>query len=439
MNSVGTARTPARQVRSILIAFVITLSLVVSPSASLAYSAESGQASDGIVSIDERFAELAQQVPGFGGMFYDESGQLSMYLVESEISRQQQAETAVTALLSDDARIASAGKIRIIPGRYDFLQLTEWQSRAQADVLATPGVNLLDLDEANNRLRIGVESEAMLETVEEQLAILGIPREAVNIEVTEPIQFAATLRDRRRPLVGGLQINFGNFLCTLGFIATRAGTQGMVTNSHCTNIQGGVEGTVYHQPLASGTTNRIGKELADPAYFTGAPCPVGRRCRFSDTSFARIPHPSGPAVTVTRGLIARTTALGSITIASTSPNYRIVSEAAFPFVGEVLNKVGRTTGWSQGTVAATCVSTNVSGTNITQLCQDFVNARVGPGDSGSPVFRITNSPAARDVQLYGVLWGGNTAGTQFAFSAMSNMQRTAELGALTTCASGFAC
>jgi hypothetical protein len=425
--------------RSILIAFVITLSLVVSPSASLAYSAELGQASDGIVSIDERFAELAQQVPGFGGMFYDESGQLSMYLVESQIGRQQQAKTAVTTLLGDDARIASAGKIQIIPGQYDYLQLSDWHARMRADILAAPGVNLLDLDEASNRLRVGIESEQALGLVEKQLAALGIPREAVNIEVTEPIQFAATLRDRRRPLVGGLQINFGNFLCTLGFIATRAQTQGMVTNSHCTNVQGGTEGTVYHQPVASGTTNRIGQELADPAYFTGAPCPAGRRCRYSDSSFARIPHPSGPAVTVSRGLIARTTGLGSITIAGTNPNYRVVSEAAFPLAGEVLNKVGRTTGWSQGTVAATCVSTNVSGTNITQLCQDFVNARVGPGDSGSPVFRIINSPAARDVRLYGVLWGGNTSGTQFVFSAMSNMQRTGELGALTTCAAGFSC
>ena len=37
-------------------------------------------------------------------------------------------------------------------------------------------------------------------------------------------------------------------------------------------------------------------------------------------------------------------------------------------------------------------TTNVSGTNIQQLCQDVVKAKVAAGDSGSPVFRITNSP-----------------------------------------------
>jgi hypothetical protein len=35
------------------------------------------------------------------------------------------------------------------------------------------------------------------------------------------------------------------------------------------------------------------------------------------------------------------------------------------------------------------------------------------------------------VALAGVLWGGNTAGTQFVYSPISNVQRSGELGALT--------
>lgn len=444
MNGRRNLIAPAKQVRSILVALVIAISLVASPSTGMAYSSELAQTrefqvSDNGMTIDDRFAEIAQQVPGFGGMFYDESGQLSMYMVESELGVQQKAEAAIVTLLRDDSRVAEAGEIRVIPGQYGFLQLKEWQGHMRADVLATPGVILLDIDESNNRLRVGVATLEGLGLVEEQLATLGIPREAVSIELTEPVQFAATLRNRRRPLVGGLQISFGNFLCTLGFVTTRSGVKGMVTNSHCTNVQGGVEGTVYHQPAVSGNTNRIGLEVADPLYFTGGPCPAGRRCRFSDSSFARVPHTSGPSVNASRGFIARTTGLGSITIASGTPRFRIVSEATFPLGGELLNKMGRTTGWTQGVVAATCVDTNVSGTNITQLCQDFVNAGSGPGDSGSPVFQITNSPAAGDVRLYGVMWGGNTSGTQFVFSAMSNIQRSGELGAITTCASGFSC
>ena len=95
----------------------------------------------------------------------------------------------------------------------------------------------------------------------------------------------------------------------------------------------------------------------------------------------------------------------------------------------------------QGRITATCVNTNVSGTKITQLCQSFVRAGVGAGDSGSPVFKITNSPMSGDVILYGILWGGDFAGTEFVFSPIgtSNIQRATELGALTTCATGFTC
>jgi hypothetical protein len=217
----------------------------------------------------------------------------------------------------------------------------------------------------------------------------------------------------------------------------------MVTNSHCTDIQGGVESTVYHQPLASGTTNRIGRETVDPFYFTGGACPAGRRCRYSDSAFAHVPHPSGPSVTVSRGFIARPTSVntGAITISHTASPFRIVGETSFPVVGETLNKVGRSTGRTRGVVSATCVNTNVAGTDITLLCQDVVNAGVAGGDSGSPVFRITNNPTSGDVRLYGVLWGGTSSGTQFVFSAIgaSNVQRSTELGRLRTCAPGFSC
>jgi hypothetical protein len=96
-------------------------------------------------------------------------------------------------------------------------------------------------------------------------------------------------------------------------------------------------------------------------------------------------------------------------------------------VGQTANKVGRTTGWTQGQVTATCVNTGVSGSNIVQLCQTFVSAGVGGGDSGSDVFRITSGSS---VVLLGVLWGGNSAGTQFVYSPMSGVER--DLGPLTT-------
>jgi len=404
--------------------------------------AKEEEASEQIGDSDELMKRIAEQVPGFGGLFYDENGQLTMYVTGAEPGVQQMTEARISAVLGTDNQFAAAGPVRVVTGQYDFLQLKGWHERMSKDVLGVAGVVLVDVDERSNRLRVGVEKPEQQAAVKDQIAKLGIPEAAINVEVTEPISFAShTLRSRVRPLQGGLQINFGNFVCTLGFLAVRSGVQGMVTNSHCTNIQGGVENTIYHQASASGTTNRIALEIRDPAYFTGSGCPAGRRCRYSDTSFARIPHPSGPSVTINQGYIARTTALNSLVINHSAPRFRIVSETAFPVTGQVLNKMGRTTGWSQGSVGATCANVNVSGTNITLLCQDFVNARSAGGDSGSPVFRITNSPSSGDVSLYGILWGGNSSGTQFVFSAIGtfNVQRSAEMGAITTCAAGFSC
>ena len=96
-------------------------------------------------------------------------------------------------------------------------------------------------------------------------------------------------------------------------------------------------------------------------------------------------------------------------------------------IGEVVNKVGRTTGWSQGPVGATCVDVNVSGSDITQLCQTIVVATVGAGDSGSDVFTIGTG---NNVTLDGVLWGGSSNGKVFVFSPLANVKQ--ELGALTT-------
>jgi hypothetical protein len=88
------------------------------------------------------------------------------------------------------------------------------------------------------------------------------------------------------------------------------------------------------------------------------------------------------------------------------------------------------------------VNVGVVGSKIVQLCQDRVSAGVAGGDSGSPVFKITNSPQTNDVTLFGILWGGALDGSSFTYSPINNIQNgksNTELGPLTTCASGFSC
>ena len=380
----------------------------------------------GIESLDDQFTAIARQVPGFGGLYFDQDGTMKVYMVGQKEPVNDNLisslDDVITREIGGGERLTHSG-VEVIEGQYSFLDLHSWHQELSPAVLSLPGVVFTDLDEKTNRLRIGVtDSKEVLEAVEKSLAGLSVPREAVVFSETKPID--PHLRNFRRPLRGGLQINFGNFLCTLGFIAVRNGVNGYVTNSHCTTTQGGVQNTVEHQPIASGTTNRVGIEIADPTYFSGSGCPAGRVCRRSDSSFIQVPHPSGPAVTIARGTIARP-AVNSFTWNGVDI-FNITGEAD-PLVGQAVTKVGRTTGRTAGTVQQTCVNVNVSGTNITQLCQSIATYANAGGDSGSPVFRITTLPS---VILVGINWGGN--GTTSVFSPITNIQQ--ELGALNTCA-----
>ena len=393
------------------------------------------------LNLDEHLLEIAKRDPAFGGTFLDRDGRITTYVTDDALqaldgfSRLAAMSVAIESEFRTHEEVveASARRMTVLPAAYRFTQLYEWHEALKRDVLRLRGVLLTDIAESRNRLLIGVTDSGVIDQVEQLLVALGIPREAVLIEVTSPIVPMASIRSKVRPLLGGLQIRVGSSgTCTLGFLAIRAGVLGMVTNSHCTNKQGGVEDTTFYQASAT-SSSRIARETRDPAYFSGGLCPLGQKCRFSDTAFARIPHPSGPSVTANRGYIARPTGLNSVTF-NTSSRFRITKERAYPLLNEVLHKVGRTTGWTQGPVIATCVTLNVPGTNLTLFCQDLVEAKVGAGDSGSPVFRITNS--AGDVTLYGVLWGGTSS--VYIFSAMGsfNIQRSTEMGSLKTCGVG---
>ena len=373
------------------------------------------------------FDDVATQVPGFGGM-YLEGNILKVYLTDPTLM--VSAGSVITSVFGAD-RIP-AGGIQVIRGNYGFHQLSAWSNKLGA-VFNIPGVVYTDIDERANRLTVGVENQGVAASVQGMVSSVGIPQGVMNIVTAEPIYDQVTLQDQVRPIQGGLQIQFSNFLCSISYNAVRGGTAGFVTASHCTDVQGGVESTLYYQPLTAGNTF-IGTETADPLY-SRATCQAAgvhgnHICRYSDTSFEQL----ATGVTESLGSIEQTSSVnsGSLTIAG---SFRVTSEGP-SLVGQTVNKVGRTTGWSQGQVTNTCVNTGVSGSKIVQLCQDWVSATVGPGDSGSGVFAITSGS---DVQLRGTLWGGNGAGTVFVYSPIANIQRSDELGPISTCASGFTC
>jgi hypothetical protein len=340
---------------------------------------------------------------------------------------------------SGDAEIPGPAEIIILGGEYDILELSRWRPEID-QVLSLPGTVFTDLDESSNRLRIGIESSEFQDRVEAFVANSGVPLQAVIIEVVDPIFYLKDLRDKFRPVQGGTQIEidtavFGYTHCTVGFNAIFNNLRGFITNSHCTgSLDGGVQGKMFHQPTDPfnpfADQNILGFEHFDPEMWSGGICPSGRICRRSDAAFiwyaSRFGFPQNFSIenpNLYGSGIARTTSwTGSLTIDDANPKFDIVSEG-FPLYGEFVDKVGRTTGWTFGRITETCVHSNVKDTDNTMLCQYRVLRDVGDnlisdhGDSGSPVFRWLDFDSS-DVELYGILWGGNASGSQFVFSSM---------------------
>lgn len=389
--------------------------------------------------LDAEFSRLAGEVPGFGGMFRGDDGRLHVYVREASAARGPAVADLATRL-QRELRASEVGgpmgrDLVVHEARYDFRELAAWNERA-IPLLGVEGVVFTHADESRNRLRIGIESGASQERIEAAVRDLGIPADAVVFDLTDPIVplVDETLRDLQRPRAGGPQIVFerpgvGFFVCTLGFNILRnergASVPYFITNSHCSAERGEVTGTEYFQHLPPQFTTDprptfVGAEVEDPPFFT-APCFTGFVCRWSDALVARYDR----ANPVNLGAIYQTAFFGtgldagSLEVGGDRGRFfHIRGESDFLMVGDVVDKIGRTTGWTRGEVVATCANVGVFGTNIAMLCQDIVAAAVAGGDSGSPVFSQIGD--SNDAVLHGILWGGGTG--IYVFSALENIR-----------------
>jgi hypothetical protein len=237
--------------------------------------------------------------------------------------------------------------------------------RATPEVMGLPGAVFIDNDEAAGKVVVGIErGSGAAGQVRAAMARLGVDAADFAVEETAPIVQMATLRDRFEPTVAGIQIHFGQYVCTMGANVLDGTERSFITNSHCTNTQGGVEGTVYYQPASSVDGTAIATEVEDPTYFKGGVCPRGKKCRYSDASRARYAERSS-----TQGGLAYTTGAntGSLTVAGTRYFTSQDNTTSNFQVGTVVNKVGRTTGWTRGQVTRSCVNTAVQGSQVLQL------------------------------------------------------------------------
>jgi hypothetical protein len=418
--------------RPVLLASAATMALVGATVVGTAIAEESLPAAevDAISTTDRDGLLLAamKDVPEFGGAYVGSDGAFHVWLTRPAEARAAHARAA----LASGLRVAAHGATTVTHrADYTFAQLKAWHDRL-GELLAMPGVTMTDIDDRINRLTVGVEDPTEAgERVKAGLARLGIPQAAVTLVAATAVK--PTLRDRTRPLRAGTAIESSAIECTLGLPVTHAatGSFGFVTNSHCSAVQGELDNGLFWQASrAAGRDDLVGAELVDPAYTTGGICPAGRRCRLTDTNFVR----TNSGVNIAVGRIARPP-LNSTNWNGTS-TFRI-TDVEFTLVGNTVQKVGRSTGRTQGTVTRINTNRAVRNTDLVHLGQDVADYTATGGDSGSPVFEVTNSPATNDVTVVGIHWGSGTVDgvTESVFSPSRFI--IPELGSVEMCDPAF--
>lgn len=383
---------------------------------------------------DDEYARVARaEVPGFAGFYLQNDGTPVVRLVDPSQRGAAQRYLAQELIRARGGRRAGAPAQPVfVNAAYDFAQLREW-AEALTPLLQQRGdVYLIDVDEVENRVLVGVADASAAGAVRAEGARLGVPAAALATQAQAAPQVRATVRDRFTTTLGGIQIAFSSYVCTLGFNARRVSTGAnvYVTNSHCTGTQYASDGiAIYQNTNAAG--NQIGNEVADRGLYA---CVTGvASCRQADAAYIS----NNGTRTVGQGGIARTAwntgAAGGLT---TTGEYDVIGRytGTLP-VGSYLDKTGRTSGSTYGQVTNSCVTIG------SLRCQDISKVWSEGGDSGSPVFVYIGGAgtAENDVQLHGVMWGG--PGTDYTTTYSSRLAGIeADLGALNNlCRPGYGC
>jgi hypothetical protein len=353
--------------------------------------------------LDDALLEVEAAAPGFGGMYYDDKGRLVLRLTHAPAA--PAAERAIAAVFGRE-KLPAAGVVTE-PAAWSFRQLKALQERVTPEVLSLAGVVLTDVDERSNRVAIGVENAEARSRVERVLARLGVTRAAIDIvEVSAVIP--NNIQGGWRPLAGGPQLETPGKYCTLGFSAYQGGTPGFVTNSHCTQTQGGVEYTPAYQSVQP---DYVGTEVTDPFYASGGSCPAGRICRYSDSAFFQ-------ASTSINYYVAQTPGPFNLTVSS----WLLATGAVqYPSQGQTVYKTGRSSGTTSGTIQWACATINSGGTPHTYYCNYIATSpaqNAAAGDSGSPVYFISGNTAT----LTGLMWGSGWNPWHFAFAPLGTVQ-----------------
>jgi hypothetical protein len=400
-------------------------------------------------SVDDAFLRVTDRYPGFAGVYQNEGGSLVVVTTTPEAhaeSRHEILEEVMQGLRLDDRarELYRAMPIEIEAAEHSFAELATYKYAIEQNLFGETPIIMTDADERANVVRVGVDEDSGVPAAEIQSMIegLGIPSRAVQVELsregtpaayspgTASVADAAarvglpnslTVNDLVRPLAGGLQI-FDNGTCTLGVPVWHGNpgsqSKGFLTASHCTYSVGYNDGVTYGQPHIS--NGAIGIEFEDPPLKNCGP--GSSNCEVTDAVLIDMyGSNSGPLETgVYLTDFSSSTGYGGFAV--TGDPIPLTPKSFF--VGEAVNKVGRTTGWTTGNVTDVCVTNYVGFVHPDGVerstkapCYTKTDIPVRVGDSGAALFSTISDPNITDGFFGGIL--SYCDGCEFRFGPAS--------------------
>lgn len=373
--------------------------------------------------VERLFLEIAHDASGFGGVFIDREG-VTNVVVTANADRIRTVEV-LRRVLQNRRPSIDLERIRYVTGGLGFDELYAWKTRLAKD-LRLSGATALSIDAAANSIRVESPNTAADIALRALVIRHAVPSTAVRIVRQLSERKTGLLTDKFVPAVpGGAGIWWNAstswLQCTEGVTGELDGVSVLLVAAHCTGEVGVVEGTEIRQGGTS-SGHSIGWEIADAAWRTQ--CPAGATfCRYADAALMRWQATEGRygefgaiATTVSRGTRYELEWSGT---ESTLHNMSVWDGQ--PFQGEIIDRVGATTGWLYGTVAQSCQDREDQA-GYWFVCQTIVEGGFPePGDSGGPAF---SHMAGTNVIFAGIVRSALFSGRApygFAFASYDNI------------------
>lgn len=339
-------------------------------------------------SIEDDFRVIAQTDPDFAGIYLDDE----LVPVVVSARRALSAEGSFRArarVAAKSGAFSAAAAARQVVACYSWIELDSLREVVRAGIRSSMVPLGVGIDVKENQLLLSTET-ANAAAARQMLAKAGIPASAYRLRIQDGVTAGASLRDKVRPITGGLMIaasTDGSGYCSMGLQAWKNDENGymdpslgrfVLTANHCAPPQGTVTGMQFGQPHR-GHGHHLTEVANAEVFYDTARCPYSAYgCQYADVAMLQVVD----SVSSTWQRVALSnTANPPAFQGQLSLNVNIWSAVQ----GQPVRRVGARTGQRNGTVTSPCFDLP-TGVTPYVLCTVEVAGYGLDGDSGGPVY-----------------------------------------------------